>query len=176
MNKLGYTYHMQIRKPDGTFQPIECDNIGKDGECAGHVPVNRKHGDVTCDKYNEPVLPNEDDRCSLCGAEITPSHDELVARALAQNGFVITTDGDDVKIEPSNLRLQQIKIHTVKKGMYKADPRIVPEPLKDDNIFWRDLPPEVTAITESGEEIPVYLSNVENQVLWNHEVKDPENE
>lgn len=80
MNKLGYTYHMQIRKPDGTFQPFECDNLDKNGECAGHAPIKRVHDDVTCDKYNEPVLPNEDDRCSLCGAELVPKslHDSNI--------------------------------------------------------------------------------------------------
>lgn len=29
-----------------------------------------KHNDQTCSKYNDQVLPDENGRCSLCGAEL----------------------------------------------------------------------------------------------------------
>ena len=30
------------------------------------------HNDRVCPKYNEPVLPDENGKCSLCGAELLP--------------------------------------------------------------------------------------------------------
>lgn len=33
---------------------------------------HREHNDTTCNKYNEPVLPDENGKCSLCGATLKP--------------------------------------------------------------------------------------------------------
>jgi hypothetical protein len=33
------------------------------------------HNDTTCIKYDEPVLPDEEGNCSLCGARLTPTEE-----------------------------------------------------------------------------------------------------
>ncbi len=30
----------------------------------------KTHGDITCPKFNDEALPDEDGDCSLCGAEL----------------------------------------------------------------------------------------------------------
>jgi hypothetical protein len=42
--------------------------------------MNMTHNDLTCTKYNEPVLPDGNGNCSLCGARIS-----------SKNGFEITS-------------------------------------------------------------------------------------
>lgn len=96
-----------------------------------------------------------------------------VVNALTDAGLALHFDGDTVVVEPEYLKLQSIHIKTVKRGRFIADPSSVPEELQDKNIFWVNEPVQVTAITESGREINVHLSNMESQVVHNHEVLDP---
>jgi hypothetical protein len=35
-----------------------------------------RHGSDVCSKYNEPVLPDEDGDCSLCGAVLDDSYEK----------------------------------------------------------------------------------------------------
>ncbi len=43
MNKIGLKYHLRIKKPDGTYQPMnDCNRQSmKTGECMGHFPKPR---------------------------------------------------------------------------------------------------------------------------------------
>lgn len=97
--------------------------------------------------------------------------ENLLINEMSRQGFKIVYDKEHLTIEPSVLRLNCLKVKTVKRGMFKTDPALVPPELKEDNVFWIDEPVEITAITESGEEIPVYA---QEGVTVNHEVIRPE--
>lgn len=86
---------------------------------------------------------------------------------------IVDSDGN-VCIEPTVLKLQTLNVKTTKRGMYKADPLLVPEVLKDDNILWINEPIKVTAITESGKEIDVVLTNIDNQLNMEHRTIHPD--
>lgn len=46
------------------------------------------HDDKTCTKYNEPVLPNELGRCSLCNAKLmTEFERESIRHFLVDTGY-----------------------------------------------------------------------------------------
>lgn len=99
---------------------------------------------------------------------------DAIAKALADTGLSVNIDQEgNLKLEPQYIKIQTIKVKMVREGMYKTDPRLVPPELKDENIFWRDLPIEATAITEDGDEIPVLLTNMAQQFVLEREVIDP---
>lgn len=94
---------------------------------------------------------------------------------IKDSGFNFIVDNDNnIRAELDFIKLQTINIKTVKRGRYITDPALVPDELKDKNILWIDEPVVVTAITEEGNEIPIYLSNLENQVNIEHKVIEPE--
>ena len=98
--------------------------------------------------------------------------DDLIAKALTDAGLSLYLDGTDITIEPEYLELKSIHIKTVKRGHIKSIMKPADQ-LTDEDIFWVNEPVTVTAITESGNEIKVYLSDLEAQVVHNHEVIDP---
>ena len=100
------------------------------------------------------------------------SKDDLIAKTLAGAGLSLYSDGTDITIEPEYLKLKSIHIKTVKRGHIKGIMKPYDQ-LTDEDIFWVDEPVTVTAITESGNEINVYLSDLDAQVVHNHEVIDP---
>lgn len=86
----------------------------------------------------------------------------LLEKELARQGLnaYVNSDGE-IKIEPSYLRLQSIKVKAIKRGMYITDPGLVPPELKDANIHYVNEPPVVTGITESGAEITIDVIDVQ---------------
>lgn len=84
-----------------------------------------------------------------------------IEKELIRQGFNATVDNDGkLTLEPSHLQLTQINVLLVKRGRYITDPALVPPELQDKNILWVQEPPVVSAITKSGEEIPVYVEQV----------------
>lgn len=102
--------------------------------------------------------------------KLTIESGDVISNLLTDAGLSIHSDGENVRIEPEYIKLQSIHIKTVKRGRFIADPSTVPEELQDKNILWVNEPATVTAITEDGREINVYLSNMDAQVVHNHEV------
>lgn len=86
-----------------------------------------------------------------------------------------TTDGE-VIAEMSNIRVATLKVDLIRRGRYITDPALVPPELEDNNILWVDEPPVVTAVLDSGEEIPVYFTNPENQLVITKRVIHPDEE
>lgn len=84
-----------------------------------------------------------------------------MSKALNNSGLNFTVDVEgEMSINPSFLRLDNIKVELVKRGRYVADPALVPPELQDKNILWVEEPPAVTATTTTGDEIPVYVQTV----------------
>ena len=101
------------------------------------------------------------------------SKDDLISKTLADAGLLLHLDGTNITIEPEYLKLKSIHIKTVKRGRIKSTMKPADQ-ITDEDIIWVNEPVEVTAITESGNEINVYLSDVDAQVVHNHEyVIDP---
>lgn len=112
------------------------------GNPAGYVPVKDIHRILERADYGEL---NETE--------------EYLVKALSDNNLAIEYDGKEILITPTCIRLKQIVINTKKVGYYKVDPELVPDKLKEDNIFWKYEPMECYGIEESGEQIPIYVSD-----------------
>lgn len=100
------------------------------------------------------------------------SSDDVYAKILTDAGLSLQVTDDEITVKPEYLKLQSIHIKQVRRGHIKSTLKPLDE-LTDDDIFWVNEPPVVTAITEDGDEINVYLSNKEAQVVYNYEVIDP---
>lgn len=83
---------------------------------------------------------------------------DIITEALSRAGFSIVFDGDNVRVEPSHIRVKHMRIKTVRRGRYISDPALCPPELASKNIIWIDEPPEAFATTENGEEIPIHFS------------------
>ena len=100
------------------------------------------------------------------------SSEDVLANIITDAGFSLQVTDDEITVKPEYLKLQSIHINQVRRGRVKSLVKPVDE-LTDDDIFWVNEPPVVTAITEDGDEINVYLSNKEAQIVHNYEVIDP---
>ena len=100
------------------------------------------------------------------------SSDDLYAKILTDAGLSLQVTDDGITVKPEYLKLQSIHVKQVRRGHVRGILKPSDE-LTDDDIFWVDEPPIVTAITEDGDEINVYLSNREAQIVHNYEVIDP---
>lgn len=85
-----------------------------------------------------------------------------------------TTVAADGEIEINSIQVQQVRVKLVTRIRYRMPPHLVPEEFKDDNRVEIEEPPVVHLIDEKGNEIPVYFTRAENQVVVQKEVIDPE--
>ena len=101
------------------------------------------------------------------------SKSDMIAKA----GLSTQVDSDgNIILEPEYIKVQTIKVKIIKRGMYIKDPNLVPHEFKEDNILWVNQPTQVTAITESGKEIPIHLTNLDQQLIIDYETIHPDDE
>lgn len=100
------------------------------------------------------------------------SSNDAYAKILTNAGISLQLTDGEITVKPEYLKLQSIHIKQVRRGHVKSAIKPLDE-LTDDDILWVDEPPTFTAITEDGDEINVYLSNKEAQLVHNYEVIDP---
>lgn len=105
------------------------------------------------------------------GNVVSKEIEDLLIKEMSRQGLQITYNDEQLTIEPTVLRLKSITVNTVRRGRYITDPAFVPEELKDKNILWVDEPAKFYAVTESGEEIPVYCSE---GITHNHQEIHPD--
>lgn len=85
--------------------------------------------------------------------------ESAIVEALSKSGIKLSYDGDELAIEPTVLRMKYITINTAREAIYKTNPAYVPPELQQDNLMWIERPPEYYAITNTGEKIPLYLTD-----------------
>jgi hypothetical protein len=92
------------------------------------------------------------------------SSKDPIIKALTANGLQLKIEDEELKIEPTFIRVDHLTIDRKDIGMYIHDPST--HGTDEDNILWTG---EIKAFATIGDEqVPIVFTNPENMITINH--------